>query len=782
MHTFLATGAIIAMVSCAGEIKWNEPAGEISLSVGIEQQTKTSLGNLDEGVRPIYWADGDRIAINGIESSPLEGTLPKSNSAVFHFETAPQEPYSTLYPSSIYTDATTVTLPRRVVSGVLPLGGSGLSVKALTSMVRINITKGSTDAVIKNITVTSKGDVQLCGPFGINYNTVSLTGKDALGAYNSIVLDVCDTLSAETLSYFLPVPEGNYGFSIKVTDSEGRYTVKETSSAKNFVKGCIHNMPAFAFEGSDGAQAVIINNGTACCSVMCPATAPSTTKIVAATICSNIASCTGIKVPQTTSSAGEDAWEIIVGADAYEPAKDLYPEITYGSYMLRKVGRKILVSAYDLSSYTAVRNYLKQLFAENYRNGDLFLDESLLKDKSVEGVIGYIPPFKVDKNPSYVLQSGTSSDKDEAMQVGFTSCKDADFDNYCSALEAASYTTASENEFGTCRYATYLGNGYQVNVSLYKDTGLLMIVSEPVPAMPIWSIEGTEGSVPTLMMQICQDNVILPPKSHPCAYVIRLSDGRYFIYDTGSTMAADQLMDYMRSRNTFTDGKVHIAMIIISHPHDDHRCGLNRLASKYANEIVCDAVAFNMTNHKRQSLYTTSVLHGRLNEIVTAAAKLHSRCFCLRGGQVVNLAGAKLEVLFTPDELGTFFLSGVNPDGETDTTYDQNNSSNIVRLTVGGQTITFTGDCRGGEAGIFNSTILNSFESDIMTAAHHGYNVSATVRMYTKAKPFVIFWPVRQDEQDMTRYFDQELMSATYVKKHFFEETQVEIPLPYVID
>ena len=130
---------------------------------------------------------------------------------------------------------------------------------------------------------------------------------------------------------------------------------------------------------------------------------------------------------------------------------------------------------------------------------------------------------------------------------------------------------------------------------------------------------------------------------------------------------------------------------------------------------------------------------------------------------------------------GINVISGKNAQGESDTNLDQNNSSNIVRLTVGGQTITFTGDCRGGEAGIFNKLVKPVFRSEIMTVAHHGFNVSATLAMYTEAKPSVLFWNIRKDEQDMSRYFDKQLMAASYVKKHFFEEELVEIELPYRI-
>ena len=779
LRTLLALGIVATAAACSYELRGNDDTVRTSVAVGIDEATKTTFGPAGEGgKRPIYWTDGDQLAINGVASLPLEGMEPASGNAVFHFTGLLNQPYSMLYPASIYTDASTVTLPRKVVNEKIPLGGKGQSVKALSAVVRLNIVKGSTPATIKKIEL-STGNTQLCGPFSIDYEAATISGTDPSEANRSLEMSVSGTLSAETLSYYIPVPEGTYGFKVCVTDSEGRYMEKQTTSDKTFTRGRINSMEVFAFEPS-GTRICLVEDNVQQYAVTIPVNATSIERVVATKIAKSLGTLTGTTLGVTTFGSSSDTKEIRVGLDGGAVSAQ-YGTLTYGSYTLRRDGNKILVGALDLNAYSAAANYLDKCFTDRYSNGDLYLEEQDLKDGSISSVKGYVPPFLPGKTPTNILQTGANCDKDVAMQVEFSPCSDTDFDSYCSAMDAAGYEKKCENAFGKCRFASYIGNGHQVSVALYNATRMLRIVGEPAYDKPIWSIEGTPGNVKTKMMQVCQDNVKIVPKSHPEALIVTLSDGRYFIYDTGTASAADQLMDYMRSHNTFTDGKVHIAMIIISHPHYDHMGGIGEFASRYASEIVCEAVGFNMTNHTRQSLYTLSTLHGRLNEIINAAKKLGATPYCLRAGQVVNLAGAKLEVIFTPDELGTYFLSGLDPDGNSSTAYDQNNSSNIVRLTVGGQKITFTGDCRGGEAGIFNNTVKSGFESDIMTAAHHGFNVSATVQMYTQAQPSVIFWPVRQDEQDMTRYFDQALMEMACVKKHFFEETQVEISLPYSV-
>ena len=524
----------------------------------------------------------------------------------------------------------------------------------------------------------------------------------------------------------------------------------------------------------------IIKDNTVKYTVVCPMDASFGARIAASKISNALGACTGTFADAVTTSQGDGACEIIVDNGHNELSKSLCEGMTYGSYMLGYKNNKILVAAFDNDSFTAAAEKLCGLFEKHFKDGNLNISESALTGGSCTGVRGYLPPFKTDASPDCILQSGANTTEDKAMQVEFSSCYEKDFKAYCDALVQKGYHKVCGNDFGGSCYGTYSNGKYLVNVSLYRAAKLMRIVSEPEYEKDFWSIEGSPGNEKKLMMQVYQDGVRFTGESTG-GFIIRLSDGRFLIYDTGLEQNTDELIEYMRSRNTFDDGKIHIALLIISHPHADHYGGFLGLSKKYSSEIQCEAVAFNLTNHKRQSCLEESALFAYTNDFTAAAKSMGARVYCLRAGETFNLAGARLEVLFTPDELGTFFLSGKNDKGEKDTTYDMNNSSVIVRLVVDGQKITLNGDCRGGEARIFNETLLDTFESDIMSVAHHGFNVMTTVEMYNKAKPFALFWCVTKKGQDMSRSFDVTLMEATYVKKHFFQDELVEIELPYIL-
>ena len=301
-----------------------------------------------------------------------------------------------------------------------------------------------------------------------------------------------------------------------------------------------------------------------------------------------------------------------------------------------------------------------------------------------------------------------------------------------------------------------------------------IVIGEPAYEKPLWELSGGERVQPVKLMMI-EDTT----SGHASSFVVTLADGRFLLYDTGYDTTADQLMNYMKANNRFSDGKVHIAAIIISHPHTDHMDGLTALADKYSSQIECGAVMYNLVSTDMQSVLADSSLDSRQKSFNTAAEKLGSEVYCLRGGQKFEFAGTTFEVMFTADELGDFELTGVNSSGETDTTYDMNNSSLILRMTESGQTMVFTGDCRGGEAGIISSMFSAGFDADMMAVAHHGFNVVGTLWMYNKARPQVLFWTIKSADSDVSRSFVKQLMAANYVKKHFYEDTQTEITLPY---
>ena len=70
---------------------------EVTLSL---EQSRTQLGEKVEGLYPLYWSEGDAIAINGVVSAPLTGVAANSDAATFNFAQPVVAPYCVVYPAA----------------------------------------------------------------------------------------------------------------------------------------------------------------------------------------------------------------------------------------------------------------------------------------------------------------------------------------------------------------------------------------------------------------------------------------------------------------------------------------------------------------------------------------------------------------------------------------------------------------------------------------------------------------------------------------------------------
>lgn len=218
-------------------------------------QTKTMLDGLK-----VCWTDGDMIRVNGETSSALELDSPAS-SASFVFANAMETPYRAVFPSSIYKDDSTVTLPSIQKAGnETSFHGQASPMIAFASdknlvfshpfaIVRVTVKMNGKSGMIKYVEFRGNAGEQVCGDFDVNYTELSLTGKGADESNVSVRVDVNKALSdGQSCTAYIAVPARTYseGFTVRIVDSEYNYMEKSTT-ARTLVKGQINGMPEFDF-------------------------------------------------------------------------------------------------------------------------------------------------------------------------------------------------------------------------------------------------------------------------------------------------------------------------------------------------------------------------------------------------------------------------------------------------------------------------------------------------------------------------------------------------------
>ena len=223
---FLLVVTAISAVACSADIVDETTAvgNKTTISVSL-QSTRTSLGEKGEESYPLYWSEGDRIAINGTSSEEAVINLDNRSSAQFTFNATLSHPYAITYPYTTSTSAETAVVPfaaeqnyveNSTESGILPMYGyatSGNSIKLnhLAAILRFPIKANKEGVTLSKIVITSASE-SLAGNFIVDCTNGSLTPSS--NATNVVTYNLSEdfVLSTSTESVlYIALPAGETG-------------------------------------------------------------------------------------------------------------------------------------------------------------------------------------------------------------------------------------------------------------------------------------------------------------------------------------------------------------------------------------------------------------------------------------------------------------------------------------------------------------------------------------------------------------------------------------------
>ena len=244
--------------SCAGLQESEEKdAAEVVRTVitaGI-RQTKTVL---DGG--KVYWTSGDRIAVNGVVSSPLEIDGGRSKEAVFVFDGIIRSPLAAIYPASMYKDEKTMTLPQEQAyeessfhSDASPMiayaeEGASLTFGHPCAVLEIALKSGGHSHAVSYLEFSGNDAEQVCGDFTVDHDACTLIPTGSNKDNRKVRMYIDKVLSSAETKAYLVVPAGEYpkGFSVTVVDEMGHF-MKLSTSARTVEKGTMYKMSAREF-------------------------------------------------------------------------------------------------------------------------------------------------------------------------------------------------------------------------------------------------------------------------------------------------------------------------------------------------------------------------------------------------------------------------------------------------------------------------------------------------------------------------------------------------------
>ena len=267
MFKTVAALALVMFAGCTTDMTNDVVApvgGKTTVTVGIEE-SRTHLGELVEGVRKVYWSNGDQIAVNGVTSQALALEAQDVASAAFAFDGVLEYPYSVLYPASMYKDAQTITLPAlqesataTFATNTAPMAtyaaaGEPAVLHHLAGVVRLQVTLPAESTHghhrLNKVEVRGVAGEQVSGDFAINYQSATLTALSTAEADKVVATRSKKTLVAgETDDVFVVVPAQDYaqGITVRLIDDAGHY-MDIASKPMTIEKGEIKAMPVVEF-------------------------------------------------------------------------------------------------------------------------------------------------------------------------------------------------------------------------------------------------------------------------------------------------------------------------------------------------------------------------------------------------------------------------------------------------------------------------------------------------------------------------------------------------------
>ena len=255
MLLFLAVLSAILVVGCERDVtSVAEGEGLSSLTLSLPK-TRTSLGEKVGDVYPLYWSEGDKISVNGVESSEAEINADDASRANFSFATEVNYPLNILYPSG-----STVIFPAKqsyaegsFAEGSVPMcayvasKGEAITMKHLAAVLRLPVKSATEGITLQKIVVKSLDGAKLSGEFSVDCQKATIAPSS--NSATSVTYTANIALSTTTVhDCYISLPSGDAGECVvEFIDSEGG-VMEGSWSAKTLVAGVVREFKDISYK------------------------------------------------------------------------------------------------------------------------------------------------------------------------------------------------------------------------------------------------------------------------------------------------------------------------------------------------------------------------------------------------------------------------------------------------------------------------------------------------------------------------------------------------------
>ena len=231
-------------------------------------ESRTQLGEKEDGVYRLYWSEGDKISANGIESSAAVINKENPARATFNFCEELAENCQVAYPAApegkvIFAENQSHVGNTTFGNGVATMYGittsEGIELKHLTGVLKIGIIGSAT---LTKVQVSTADHTPISGLFDIDFTSGAITPTDEVSNTVCYSFGEGKKLDMTTPTYVhIAIPAGEYSLlRVRLYDNNGGIMSKEirSTSAKPIRAGIVREFTNTITYKADSANDVEI--------------------------------------------------------------------------------------------------------------------------------------------------------------------------------------------------------------------------------------------------------------------------------------------------------------------------------------------------------------------------------------------------------------------------------------------------------------------------------------------------------------------------------------------
>ena len=478
---------------------------------------------------------------------------------------------------------------------------------------------------------------------------------------------------------------------------------------------------------NDPNSIILFQNGNYTAKFIIPDSATADEKAVCSTLCNAIKEKTNKYALSTTDylAAGKthDSKElaILVGKTNHDEAKQALAETPYGSYSIKVIGNKVVLSFYSMDDGVELVNLLSQAIQVD-SNGRVSIPRSFSAFKQGTPQLEGLPKYA-----SSAAKVVDCNDDTDMIAVSETSL--SAFNEYCSALEQNGFAPySSRDDVNGNYFRTYTKGSNAVTAYFTPSSKSARIIIGPIDDIPTkekdTTPETTSPSLTLLSQGVNRDNGL--------GMIYLLPNGKFIIIDGGYS---SYYSIYYHLQDLAPDpDNIVITAWYVTHAHGDHQNALiSFLKSNYATDVTIESILYNYTTVEQYQAITETGEDGvdELNSFTSALSRYadkDTKIIKPHTGQIYEYGSSTVEVLYTVEDYLPKTLNYLNT------------SSLVVRVKVNGHTMLALADTTHVSGDILKNTYGSYLKSDAVQLAHHGTYPGYST-LYNAIQAPLLIWP-----------------------------------------